>query len=220
MPDFLVLASMAKLHLKALAMLGNALKQIRWALRSSDGVRETPCASAHLSQAQIALRKSSKWHPARDFGWTVRVTLFWEINLWDGWSQFWITLLPSTCYSTFFLAALPFFPATLSAGTETAEVLGSAGFAQSPCNYHQLFNHGLNSDLGHQSIFSWHSTGTGRWKKQIFLTLQLSYIFQWLYLSPPPRGEFCPASCRSDRVCWAPGHCWAGLVPKNTTTDN
>lgn len=136
MPDFLVLASMAKLHLKALAMLGNALKQIRWALRTSDGVRETPSAPAHLSQPQTALRESSKWHPARDFGWTVRVTLFWEINLWDGWSQFWITLLPSTCYSTFFLAALPVFPATLSAGKETAEVLGSDGFAQSPRNYH------------------------------------------------------------------------------------
>lgn len=39
----------------------------------------------------------------------------------------------------FFLAALPtapFFPATLSAGAETAEVLRSASFAQSPRNYH------------------------------------------------------------------------------------
>lgn len=43
--------------------------------------------------------------------------------------------------------------------------------------------------------------GMGRWKKGIFLTLQLSYIFQWLYPSPPPRGKFCPASCRSDCVC-------------------
>lgn len=52
------------------------------------------------------------------------------------------------------------------------------------------------------------------------LTLLLSYRLRWLSQSPPPRGEFFPASCKSDHVCSSPGHCLAGLVPKHTTTGN
>lgn len=60
----------------------------------------------------------------------------------------------------------------------------------------------------------------GRQKKGYILTLRLSYRLQWLYPSSPPRGEFSPASCKSDHVCGAPGHGLAGLVPKHTTMED
>lgn len=227
-PDFL---SSAGLHGKATSeSTGNAWECPKtrtgghWG--ALKGWEKLLCTSTSPSGTNCSEGKQ-QWQPASDCAWTVGVTPFWEINLWDGWSQFWITLLPGISIHLLFHfffwqpfqqlpSSLPHCqqeqrqlkcleaPALLRASVITISFLITASIQIRDSNQ---FSHGIG-------------LGMGRWKKGIFLTLQLSYIFQWLYPCPPPRGEFCPASCRSDHVCWAPGHCWAGLVPKNTTTEN